>query len=258
MLIDSHCHLDFERFEADREAVLARAREHGVTTLVNPGIDLESSRAAVTLAEQYDMVYAAVGVHPNSGWEAAALEDLRSLAQHPRVVAIGEIGLDYYRDHTAPEAQRRAFRAQLDLASELELPVIVHCREAHADAFEVIRQWQRAAGPSARPAGVFHSFGGDAAQARAATALGFYVGLTGPVTYPQADDMREVAVALPLEFLLVETDAPFLAPQQRRGKRNEPAYVRWIAERVAAERAMDYETFAAATTRNANLLFDWN
>lgn len=260
ILVDTHCHLDFQRFDEDRAEVLARAAEVGVVRIVNPGVDVQSSRAALSLAEQYEMVYAAVGVHPNSAaaWSDDALRALRALAGHPKVAAIGEIGLDYYRDHATPADQRRALRAQLDLAAELELPVIIHCRDAHDDAYRLIEAWQSETGQRANATGVFHSFGGDTDHAARAVELGFLVGITGPVTFPKAEELRRIAVQAPLDRLLVETDAPFLAPQQQRGKRNEPAFVRWVVERIAVEREMETNDLALATTRNAEQLFGWN
>ncbi len=257
IIVDTHCHLDFERFDNDRAEVVERAYAQGVLRLVNPGIDVASSRVAVTLAEQYDMVYAAVGVHPNTTWNANSLQEIRSLALHPKVVAIGEIGMDYYREHTMPADQKITFRTQLDLAAELDLPVIVHCRNAHVDALEVVSHWQRANGGHTQGAGVFHSYSGNAEQANETLAAGFYLGFTGPVTFPKAVELRQIASSVPLDRILVETDAPFLAPQQQRGKRNEPAYVRWVVERIAAERALDMDEFSAATSQNAARLFNW-
>jgi TatD DNase family protein len=253
-LVDTHCHLDFERFDADRDAVVARAADAGVDRIIVPAISLDNCPAVLALADQYPGVYAAVGVHPNATaeWQADWLEAIRVLAQHPKVVAIGEIGLDYYWDKSPPAVQQTALTAQLALAAELDLPAIIHNRDAGADALRLL-----AASPlagRARP-GVLHSFSADWATAQAALDLGFYLGFTGPVTFKQADELRAIAARVPLDRILVETDAPFLAPQARRGRRNEPAYVTYVAERLAALRGMATAVFAAHTTANAERLF---
>jgi len=263
LLVDTHCHLDFESFDDDREAVLARAQEAGVLRMINPGIDLASSQAALRLAERYPSVYAAVGVHPNdaAGWDDASLEELRALAGRDKVLAIGEIGLDYYRDTTPRDLQKRIFKEQLDLAAEMGLPVIIHNREATDDLLEILEDWHKklensSLALSARP-GVLHSYSGDATQARRAISLGFRIGFTGPVTFRNAPDLQEVAAELSLENLLVETDAPFLAPHPKRGRRNEPANVRLIAEKLAELHGESIETVAQITTANAGQLFLW-
>lgn len=254
MLVDSHCHLDFERFDADRDEVVARAEAAGVGQIIVPALDLENVAAVLALADRYPGVYAAIGVHPNSaaGWEDGWLEQLRSLAGHEKVVAIGEIGLDYYWDKTPVEVQQRAFSRQLALAAELELPVIVHNRESDADVIRLL-----AASPLAgrARAGVLHSFSAPWETAAAGLDLGFYLGFTGPVTFKKADDLRRVAARVPLERLLVETDAPFLTPQPHRGKRNEPAYVAYVAEKVAELHGLSPAALAKATSANAARLF---
>ena len=259
MLTDTHCHLDFRSFDKDRDQVLARAEEHGVRRILNPGVNLESSWKALELAGRSRPVYAAVGIHPNEHVQLGRepLRELRALAGEHAVVAIGEIGLDYYRKTTPASDQQRRFRVQLDLAAELGLPVIIHCRDAHADALTIIREWQESGGAKVN-AGVFHSFSGKEAHAKAALELGFYVGVTGPVTFPAADALRKIILHVPENRLLIETDAPFLAPQPRRGKRNEPAYVRWVVEKIAAVREETIDAIARATTENANRLFAWN
>jgi TatD DNase family protein len=268
-LVDSHCHLDQPHFASDREAVIARAAESGVTRLINPGVDLPSSRAAVALARRYEGIYAAVGVHPHDAktLDAAALAELPALAQAYKNVAIGEIGLDYYRDLSLRDAQRRAFQAQLELAAQLGLPVIVHDRDAHADVLALLSSWSvslhAAHSTLDGKAGVLHSFSGGVALAERAVALGFYIGISGPVTYPglaaragkNADQTRDVARAVSLDRLLIETDAPYLTPQPYRGKRNEPAYVRFVAQAVADVRGLTLEQVTARTTANAAVLF---
>jgi TatD DNase family protein len=254
MLVDSHAHLDFSQFDADRQEVLARAQEAGVEIIVNAGAGLEASQAGVALAETYPQVYAAVGVHPH---EAKTLNEdvqaeLRDLAQHPKVVAIGEIGLDYYRDLSPRPIQRQAFQQQLALAKELGKPIIVHDREAHADVMNMLRQWVR---ESHQPVGVMHCFSGDLAMAREVIAMGFYVSIPGPVTFTNAGRLPELVRVLPLERLLIETDCPYLTPHPHRGKRNEPAYVRLVAEAMARIRGISLEQVARITTANAQALF---
>jgi TatD DNase family protein len=255
-LFDSHCHLDHSDF-FDRETVITRAAESGVTRLVNPGGDLPSSRAAVALAQQYAGIYAAVGVHPHDAksLDAAALEELMALARSPQVVAIGEIGLDYYRDFSPRDVQRCAFQQQLELAADLGLPVIIHDRDAHDDTLAMLSEWRATLGTRSSPFGVLHSFSGDVAVAERAIEVGFCIGISGPVTYRKADRTREVARAVPPDRLLIETDAPYLPPQPYRGKRNEPAYVRLVAQAVAEARGLTLAQVAVQTTANAAALF---
>jgi TatD DNase family protein len=270
MLVDSHCHLDFDRFDRDRDAVVERARRAGVGLIVNPGYDLASSRRAVALAEQHAGIHAAVGVHPHQAKEVTAqvLADLRSLAGQPKVVAIGEIGLDFYRDLSPRDAQRRAFRAQLELAADLGLPVIVHSRSAHQEVMSILAEWAEAtspgfaspsmrgpsaSGPSMR--GVVHAFSGDRAMADRAFDLGFCVGVGGPVTFKNARGLQALVGALPLERLLIETDAPYLAPHPHRGQRNEPGWVALVAAAVAELHDTTPDVVARETTMNACRLF---
>ena len=258
-LIDTHCHLDFNAYDGLRDEIVAEAAASGVTRILNPGTDLDRSRAAIALAETYPGVYAGVGVHPNStaGFSPAHLATLHDLTAHPKVVAIGEIGLDYYWDDSPKDVQRAAFEAQLDLAAALELPVIIHNRDASDDVLAVLSAWTTAL-PAAlrdRP-GVLHSFSAPQSAAERGLALGFYLGFTGPVTFKNADDLRHIAARVPADRLLVETDGPFLTPHPYRGRRpNRPAYVRFIAERLAALHALPFDEFAAQTTTNAERLF---
>ncbi len=264
-LVDTHCHLDFERFAADRQEVIARAEAAGVWRMVTLGVDVSSSRAAVALARQYPSVFAAVGVHPNDAgrvWQdEATLQELRLLAADPKVVAIGEIGLDYYRDITPRRIQWKVLRAQLTLAAQLNLPVSLHNRESTSDLLALVGEWVadlRAQGhPLADHPGVWHAFGGDEGEAQRALELGFFLGIGGPVTFKNAPDRRRVVAALPLERLLIETDAPFLAPHPHRGKRNEPAYVRLVAEKIAEVQGRPLAEVARQTTENARILFGW-
>lgn len=253
-LVDTHCHLDFRTLVPDVETVVARAVAAGVSRMIIPALDLDSVRATLALAGRFAEIYAAVGVHPNSatGWRDEWIGELRTFARHEKVVAIGEIGLDYYWDKTPPEIQHRAFALQLQLAGELGLPVIVHNREASADTLRFL-----AASPLAgidRP-GVLHSFAGDWAFAEQILALGFYIGFTGPLTYKKADELRDVASRAPLDRILIETDSPYQTPEPHRGKRNEPAYVRLVAQRLAELRGLSLEDIARTTTINAERLF---
>jgi TatD DNase family protein len=254
MLVDTHCHLDFDSFAEDRDDVVARAAAAGVTRIIVPAIDLDNSRAVLRLAERYEGVYAAVGVHPNSsaGWQDGWLSILRHLAGHEKVVAIGEIGLDYYWDKAPRPAQQQALAAQLALAAELALPVIIHNRDASADVIRLLGVSPLAYRANA---GVLHSFAADGATAEAALALGFYLGFTGPLTYKKADGLRHIAAQAPLDRILVETDAPFLPPQPVRGRRNEPAYVTYVAGRLAEIRGRQPAEVAQHTTENARRLF---
>jgi TatD DNase family protein len=252
-MIDSHCHLDFPDFDPDRDQVLARAAESGVTALIDPGTDLESSRRAVALAEKHDSVYAAVGVHPHdaSTLDRETLAQVRQLAAQAGVVAIGEIGLDYYRDLSPRDVQRAAFDRQLALAADLDLPVIVHQRESAADVIAALRDW--AAGGHAGC--VLHAFSGDQAMADEAVATGFYLGIGGPLTFKNARNLPEIVTRVPLAHLVIETDAPYLAPHPYRGKRNEPAYVALVAERLAELLGLPPGDVTAQLTDNTRRLF---
>lgn len=252
-LVDTHCHLDFDAFDADRDAVVERALAASVARIVVPGIDLVTSRRAVALAEQYPGVYAAVGVHPNSAdkYSPQSLSEFRMLAAHPKVVGIGEIGIDFFWKKFSPLDQADVFRQQIELANEVGKPIIVHDREAHEAVMAVLRETPPQAGA------VLHAFSGDGDMAEEALTLGFYLGVDGPLTYKKSDALRALFTGLPLERILIETDAPYLTPQPQRGKRNEPAYARYVAETLALTRAQTLETVAEVTTRNAASLFRW-
>jgi len=251
-LFDTHAHLHFPEFSGDLDAVLARARAAGVRRMVTIGTDVATSRAAAALAEREPDVWAAVGIHPHEAADAdaAALTEIERLASAPRVVAIGETGLDFFRDRSPRDAQTHAFRAQVALARRLGKPVLVHCRDAHAETLALLA----ADGPLER-GGIMHCFSGDVALARRCIELGLLVSLAGPVTYPKPGALPEVARAIPADRLVVETDCPFLPPQPYRGKRNEPAYLAITAARVAELRGEPLADLAARMSENARGLF---
>ena len=261
-LIDSHCHLDLPHFDDDRDEVVARAREAGLVAMVTQGVDIPSSRKAIALAERYPEVYAAVGVHPNdcADFRPEMLDEIRALAAHPKVVAIGEIGLDDYWKTVPLTQQTRVLRLQLDLAAELGLPVIIHDRETHQPIMAELRAWVKDRLPGAplarRPwAGVLHSFSGDLAMAQEAYDLGFILGLAGPVTFKNARDLQALARQLDPARLMLETDAPYLTPHPYRGKRNEPARVKLVAEKLAELWGMSFDEVAGQTTATARTFF---
>ena len=263
VLVDSHCHLDLDQFDVDRAAVLARARDAGVRLIVNPGIDLPHSRGALALAGQIPEVVAAVGIHPNSSgdFNAATLDEVRKLAHRSKVVAIGEIGLDYYWDDVAPAQQKVAFRAQLNLAAELGLPVIIHNRDATDDVAEILRAWVNgeafARSPLAkRPfAGVLHAFSGDLALAQEAYTWNFVLSLGGPVTFKNARKLQALAPLLRMDRLMLETDAPYLTPHPYRGARNEPANVTFVCAQLAHLFGVAQEEIATSSTALALRFF---
>ena len=251
MLFDTHAHYDSRQFDADRDQVLSALPGQGVGLVVNPGCDLDSSRQAIGIAERYPFVYAAVGVHPEdcAGWQDTDVDELRSLAAHPKVVAVGEIGLDYYWKENPPrEFQQRVFRAQLALARELDLPVIVHDREAHGDCLSIIREF-----PQVR--GVFHCFSGSAEMAKELVGLGWMISFTGALTYKNARKAVEAAQAVPLDRLMIETDSPYMAPVPHRGKRNHSGYVGLICERLAQIKGITPEECSRATLENGRKFF---
>jgi len=250
-LVDTHAHLHFPEFAGDLEAVLERARAAGVRCMVTIGTDVESSRAAVALAGREPDVWAAVGIHPHAAGLAdeARLAEIERLAAAPRVVAIGETGLDFFRLLSPRDAQERAFRAQLALARRLRKPVLVHCRDAHEETLAILAEV-----PVGEVGGIMHCFSGDAGEARRCLDLGLLISLAGPVTYPKARALPEVAKVVPADRLVVETDCPFLPPQPYRGKRNEPAYLAVTAARVAELRAEPLEELASRMSENARTL----
>jgi TatD DNase family protein len=251
-LVDTHCHLDMAAYQADLDEVISSARACGVTRIITIGIDAASSRRAVELAAQHEGVYAAVGIHPHAAAEAdaEAYQQLRELAAQPKVVGFGEIGLDYAKQYAPVETQLRAFAEQLDLAKELNLPVIIHDRDAHEDTLRLLKE----KGPLPRQ-GVMHCFSGDSGLAHQVLELGFCLSIPGIVTFPKAEQLRQVVRELPLERLLLETDSPFLAPAPFRGKRNRPEYLLRTAAAVAELKGVTLSEVARQTSDNAERLF---
>lgn len=252
MLFDSHAHLDDSRFDQDRNLVIEQARQNGVSTILNAGACMATSAAAIKLSEQYDLIYAAVGVHPQDAKEITDEQPYRQMAEWARlakVVAIGEIGLDYHYDFSPREMQKKVLIRQLDLARQLSKPVIIHDREAHKDIMAIMKTEARGL------MGVFHCFSGSTEMMQEVIGLGLYISIGGSITFSNSVKLKEVAKAVPLERLLIETDCPYLTPQKYRGKRNEPTYVRYVAEEIAVIKGMDWQAIAQATADNAKRLF---
>ncbi len=247
---DAHAHLDFFGSDKAIEGVVERAKDNGVTRIITVADKLESSYRAVELAEKFDSVYAAVGVHPHEAKavNSSTIKELRKLAEHPKVVAIGEIGLDYYKDHSPRVTQQKVFGQQLDLAAELGLPAMIHDRDANEDVLKIITKH--------RPKrGVFHCFSGDVSFAQTVLAMNFYISIAGPVTFKNAGNLIDVAKFVPLTKLLVETDSPYLTPHPYRGRKNEPANVRLVAEKIAEIKGVGITAVSASIQENVSLLF---
>lgn len=273
MLTDTHCHLDLDKFSEDREAVIQRAVDSGLGRMLVPGLDLVSSRAAVELADTHAKVYAAVGFHPTDidKMTPESFNELGKLAEHPKVVAIGEIGLDYYwvKEPDKRQEQREKLVPQLELANAVNKPIILHLREeddaehgeAFIDLFNILDQWHGKLHLLDHPLysnpGVFHSFNGSADSAQRAIGMSYHIGITGPITYKKAESHRELVKGLPLDRILIETDSPFQTPVPHRGKRNEPAYVGYIADKIAELHHTSRTQVATITAENANRLFGW-
>lgn len=251
MFVDSHAHLQWDSFDADREQVLSRAEKAQVDCIVNIGFDLDSCLKGIKLAETYAGLYVAIGIHPHnaSQFSEETLITLKELAANPKVVAIGEIGLDYFRNLSPIEAQMKAFGAQLGLAQELGLPVIIHDRDAHADILQIISNFR------GKVKGIIHCFSGNKEIAQQFLDLGFLISFAGNVTYPKAYPLHEAAKWVSLENMLIETDCPFLTPQEMRGKRNEPSYLPITARKIAELKGTSIEKVAEATTKNAKDIY---
>ncbi|MDO8445794.1 MAG: YchF/TatD family DNA exonuclease [Deltaproteobacteria bacterium] len=250
MLIDTHAHLEMKEFDLDRYEVIKRAKEAGVGYLISVGATLSGSRKAVELSERYENVYASVGIHPHDVKEMdeTTIQTLRELAKSPKVVAIGEIGLDYFKEFSPKDFQNIRFRELLSLARELDKPVIIHDRDAHEDTLRILKE-------EGIKKGVVHCFSGDEEFAKEILKLGFYISFTGVITFPKAEDARKVVEQVPIERIMVETDSPYLAPVPHRGKRNEPAFVREVAKTIAEIKELSFEDVSRITTLNVKELF---
>lgn len=251
MIWDTHAHLDDKQFKTDRDSVLQRAREAGITTIVNIGHSEATSRESVELATKYPFLYATVGIHPHDAKDCndQTWITLERLAQNPKVVAWGEVGLDYYRDLSPRDVQRQVFIQQLKLAKESGLPVVIHNRDAHGDILKIIKE-----NPTGTE-GVFHSYSGSWEMAKELLKMGYYLSFSGPLTYKNARHTVEVATKMPEDRFVVETDCPYLTPEPYRGKRNEPAYVREVVSKIAEIRGITFEKAAQLSTENAQKLF---
>jgi TatD DNase family protein len=250
MLIDTHCHLDFPAFDPDRDAVIARALEAGINYCINIGATLESSAAAVELAAKYPQIYASVGVHPHDAdtFDVMALARLKQLAAGPKVVAIGETGLDYYRNLSSKENQKQAFTQQIALAKDLNLPLVIHCRQAEEETLQILK--------GALPLrAVVHCFSGDKEFLESCLACGFFISYTCNITYKKAEGLKGMVKLTPLGRLMLETDAPYLSPEGFRGKRNEPAQVKLLCQEVSRIKSVGFEEIAKKTTQNAKDFF---
>lgn len=251
MFIDSHAHLEMSEFNRDLPDVVKRAADAGVGCIITVGTTLNDCRKALSIAARYEPVYVVIGVHPH---EVKAIDEktydaLRILAKNEKVVAFGETGLDFFRNLSPRDVQIRRFGEQLDLAEELDLPVVIHDREAHTETLNILKRWK------GKKRGVIHCFSGDRAMARACLDMGFYISIPGPVTFPKSTRLREIVKDIPLERLLLETDCPYLTPEPHRGKRNEPAYVVHTARKIAEVKGISLDELANATSLNAKELF---
>ncbi|SDI11629.1 TatD DNase family protein [Alteribacillus persepolensis] len=252
VLFDTHVHLNIEQFEDDVVETIERAQAEGVQLMTVVGFDRETIPKAIELAETYDFIYAAVGWHPVDAIDMTDddLKWLEELSQHPKVVALGEMGLDYHWDKSPKDVQKEVFRQQIQLAKKVNLPVIIHDREAHQDIVDILKEEN-----ASETGGIMHCFGGSLEIAQECLKMNFYISFGGPVTFKNAKRPKEVAKEVPMDRLLVETDSPFLAPHPNRGKRNEPAYVKLVAEKIAELKEISYEELAEQTTANAKKLF---
>ena len=255
MIIDTHAHIDVADYDEDREAVIQRARESGVQFMVNIGCDVESSYRSMELSEQYDFIYATAGVHPHDvkSIDANTYTHLRQLLLHPKVIALGEIGLDYFKNYSPQDEQRTHFRKQIQLAREMNKPIVIHSRDANEDIIAILSEFYPKE-PTAH-SGIFHCFSGDQELADKALEMGFYISFSGSVTFKKSDGLRDVAKTIPADRLFAETDCPYLTPAPHRGKRNEPAYVNFTAERLAEIRGLKIEDVERTMALNFFELF---
>ena len=250
-LIDTHAHLDFGHYDSDRNDVIWRAQHAGVKAIITIGIDLDTSRASIKIAEEHKNIFAAIGIHPHDAQQATLtdIEQLESLLEHPKVVAIGEVGLDYYRNSSPMDIQRKIFRLFLDLSLTKGYPLIIHTRDADEDIQKMIWEKSRTGWR-----GVFHCFSGDEKMAERVMEMGFHISFTGNITFKNSRSI-DVLKSVPVEKLLLETDSPFMAPVPHRGKRNEPAFVNQVAQKIAEVKGLDIKELADATSQNAIHLF---
>jgi TatD DNase family protein len=253
MLIDTHCHLDFPDFDSDREEVIQRAKQENIGCIINIGSSLRGSQAGIKLAKQYNFIYASIGIHPHEAdkIDKQIIKDIQQLSGEAKVVAIGEIGLDYYKGLSSVRNQKQLFVTLLELSRQNSQPVIIHCRQAQEDTLNILKE-------NNITSGVVHCFSGDEKFLGSILDLGFYISFTCNLTYKKADNLKKLAKLAPLERLLLETDAPFLSPEGLRGRRNEPAFVKYLAEELARIKGVDLEEVARVTTNNARTLFSLN
>ena len=263
LFTDTHCHLNYHNFQTEVDTLIQDAANVGVGKILIPGFNLPSSRDAITISERHASCFAAVGIHPNDGleWNDSTEDELRLMLQHPRVLALGEIGLDYYRDHAPHDLQQQIFRRQLTLAEKAQKPVLIHIRESQEDCFEMLFNWQyhlvQSGNPLAERPGILHAFPGSLDEALLGSQHHFKIGIGGPVTFKNAQAKQHMAAHLPLDNIVLETDAPFLAPHPHRGKRNEPVYIPLIAQKIAELRNISVEEIGHQTTVNAQTVLQW-
>ncbi len=264
MLSDTHCHLNLSDYSNDLDEVISRAQENGVSRILVPGIDIESSIMAIKLSEKYPLIYAAVGVHPNEAlkWESSSVNEIRSMLSHPKVVALGEIGLDFYRNYCPVPIQIAVLNKQLKLTMEANKPVIIHCRNASNQLLPIMLSWHleliNGFSPLCTRPGVFHSFEGTMEQAKQLVESNFKIGISGPVTFKNANQLHRLVRGLRPQHLLLETDSPYLSPHPHRGKRNEPSFLEFIAVKVAELQQLSIEEIYKITTTSADQLFLWS
>ena len=251
-LFDTHAHLDDERFDEDREQIIEQIKQDGISLIVNPGADMKSSRAAIKLAEKYDFIYAAVGIHPHDVKDIteADLIELEQMAKHEKVVAIGEIGLDYYYDNSPRELQMEYFIKQIELANKLSLPIIIHSRDASMETYEILKEHKKDIGC------VLHCFSQSLEMAELYLKIGCHLSFAGPLTFKKSSKLKEVARNIPLDKIFIETDSPYLTPEPYRGRRNDPSKVRYVAEELSKLRAISVDKIAETTMNNAIEFFD--